>query len=286
MVNASPRAVLNYVLVCCVALGTALGFGSIAQAAVAPVPVAPEWMEWNRSDEQNFATIDHGAWDGLLRRYVVEGHKSGINRFRYGEVATADQAVLDGYIQALAKIDPRSYSRAEQLAYWINLYNALTVQLILDRFPVADISKIRIDGVAPWQARLVTVAGKPLSLDDIEHRILVPIWKDHRVLFGLACGGLGCPDIQARACTGPNSRELLTSAGRKFVNSDRGVSIAGARGPLRASRVLETYERDFGKDRKEFLRQMARYAEDRKALYLLGYKGDIQYRDDWTLNAP
>lgn len=286
MVNAGPRAVLKYVLVCCVALGTALGFGSIARAAVAPVPVAPEWAEWNRSDEQNLASIDHGVWDGLLRRYVVEGHKSGINRFRYGEVAAVDRAALDGYIETLTKLDPRAYRRDEQFAYWINLYNALTVQLILDHFPVADISRLRIDGGEPWAAKLVTVAGRSLSLDDIERRILVPVWQDHRVLFGLACGGLGCPDIQARACTGPNSRELLTSAGRKFVNSDRGVSIAGARGPMRASRVLETYERDFGRDRKDFLRLMAHYAEDRKALYLLGYKGDIQYRDDWTLNSP
>lgn len=280
---AGLRAVMKYVLFSCIALSCG---GAWATVTPAPAPGAADWAEWNRSDEQNFATIDHGVWDGLLRRYVVEGHKSGINRFRYGEVTPADQAELDGYILGLTKLDPRTYSRAEQLAYWINLYNALTVQLILDRFPVTDISRIRIDGVEPWSAKLVTVAGRPLSLDDIEHRILVPIWRDHRVLFGLACAGLGCPDIQPRACTGPNSRELLTSAGRKFVNSDRGMSIAGARGPLRASRVLETYERDFGRDRKDFLRLMAHYAEDRKALYLLGYKGDIQYRDDWTLNAP
>jgi len=274
---------MKYVLFSCIALSCG---GAWAAVTPVPAPGATDWAEWNRSDEQNFATIDHGVWDGLLRRYVVEGHKSGINRFRYGEVTPADQGALDGYILGLAKLDPRTYSRAEQLAYWINLYNALTVQLILDRFPITDISRVRIDGVEPWIAKLVTVAGRPLSLDDIEHRILMPIWKDHRVLFGLACAGLGCPDIQPRACTGPNSRELLTSAGRKFVNSDRGMSIAGARGPLRASRILETYERDFGRDRKDFLRLMAHYAEDRKALYLLGYKGDIQYRDDWTLNSP
>ncbi|MFZ5653315.1 MAG: DUF547 domain-containing protein [Pseudomonadota bacterium] len=260
--------------------------GAGAQAAAGTVPQAQDWAEWNRSDEANPAAIDHGVWDGLLHRYVVEDHQSGINRFRYGEVAPADRAALDGYIAALAALEPRRYRRAEQLAYWINLYNALTVQLILDHFPVTEVSGIRIDGVEPWRAPLVTVAGRPLSLDDIEHRILVPIWKDHRILFGLACGGLGCPDIQPRACTGPNSRELLTGAGRRFINSERGLSIAGARGPLRASRVLETYEREFGQDRKAFLRLMAHYAEDRKALYLLGYGGAIQYQDDWTLNAP
>lgn len=271
----------------CFVLSCALSsFGLVAQGAVVSPSAAVDPTEWARSDEQNPASIDHSAWDGLLRRYVVEGHQSGINRFRYGEVAVADQAVLDRYIDSLTALDPRAYRRDEQFAYWINLYNALTVQLILNHFPVTDISQIRIDGLDPWNAKLATVAGQPLSLNEIERSILVPVWKDHRVLFGLACGGLGCPDIQARACTGPNSRELLTSAGRRFVNSDRGVSIAGAQGPMHASRVLETYERDFGRDRKDFLRLMAHYAEDRKALYLLGYKGDIQYRDDWTLNAP
>lgn len=251
-----------------------------------PQSMALSVADWDRAEAGNPAVIDHGVWDGLLHRYVVESHASGINRFRYGEVSAADRAALDGYIDRLAGLDPRDYRRKEQLAYWINLYNALTVQLILDHFPVADISSIRIDGAEPWRAPLVTVAGQSLSLDDIEHRILMPIWKDHRILFGLACGGLGCPDIQPRACTGPNSRELLTSAGRRFINSDRGLSIAGARGPLRASRVLETYERDFGRDRADFLRLMAHYAEDRKALYLLGYQGGIQYQDNWTLNAP
>ena len=226
-----------------------------------PQSLALSVDDWDRSVADNPAVIDHSLWDALLQRYVVEGHQSGINRFRYGEVSAADRAVLDRYLAVLADLDPREYRREEQLAYWINLYNALTVQLILDHFPIADISSIRIDGAEPWRAPLVTVAGQPLSLDDIEHGILVPIWKDHRILFGLACGGLGCPDIQPRACTGPNSRELLTSAGRRFVNSDRGLSIAGARGPLRASRVLETYERDFGGDRKEFLSLMAHYAE-------------------------
>ena len=274
--------IIRYLVLFC----TLSSFGLVARAAVVPPSLAIDPTEWASSNEQNPAVIDHRVWDGLLRRYVVEGHRSGINRFRYGEVVAADRAVLDGYIDSLTALDPRAYRRDEQFAYWINLYNALTVQLILDHFPVADISQIRIDGLDPWNAKLVTVAGRPLSLNDIERGILVPVWKDHRVLFGLACGGLGCPDIQPRACTGPNSRELLTNAGRNFVNSDRGVSIAGARGPMSAARILESYERDFGRDRKDFLRLMAHYAEDRKALYLLGYKGDIQYRDDWTLNAP
>ena len=83
VVAAGLRVVMKYVLLLCIAWS----FGGAARAAVVPVPVpvGAEWAEWNRSDEQNFATIDHGVWDRLLRRYVVEDHKSGINRFRYGD---------------------------------------------------------------------------------------------------------------------------------------------------------------------------------------------------------
>lgn len=253
-------------------------------------PSAQYWAEWDRSDELNPATIDHGSWDGLLRKYVVVRHKSGINRFRYGEVSPADKALLDSYIEATAAIDPRAYSRAEQLAYWINLYNALTVKLVLDHYPVTKVNSIQVAGAdasdGPWSAKLVKVVGTELSLDDIQHRILRPIWKDYRVLFGLACAGLDCPDIQPEACTGPNSRELLSNAGRDFINSDRGVSIAGTKGPLRASSIFDWYESDFAADHKALLKLFAHYAEDRKALYLLGYTGDIQYHQDWTLNAP
>ena len=262
----------------------------LSPSLFAAAPSAQYWAEWDRSDELNPATIDHSSWDALLHKYVVVHHKSGINRFRYGEVSAADKARLDSYIETTAAIDPRAYSRAEQLAYWINLYNALTVKLVLDHYPVTKVNTIRVAGAdasdGPWSAKLVKVAGVDLSLDDIENRILRPIWKDHRVLFGLACAGLDCPDIQPEACTGPNSRELLSNAGRDFINSDRGVSIAGTKGPLRASSIFESYQSDFAVDHKGLLKMFAHYAEDRKALYLLGYTGDIQYHQDWTLNAP
>ena len=267
-----------------------LFFTLLCSPCLFAAPAADYWAEWDRSDELNPATIDHSVWDDLLHKYVVVHHKSGINRFRYGEVSLADKARLDSYIEATAAIDPRAYSRAEQLAYWLNLYNALTVQLVLDHYPVKNVDNIRVSGAdagdGPRSAKLVKVAGTELSLDDIENRILRPIWKDHRVLFGLACAGLDCPDIQPEACTGLNSRELLSNAGRAFINSDRGVSIAGVKGPLRASRIFADYESDFAADQKDLLKLFAHYAEDRKALYLLGYTGDIQYHQDWTLNAP
>ncbi len=87
--------------------------------------------------------------------------------------------------------------RAEQFPFWINLYNALTVKVVLDHYPVEIIRDIDIspglfaDG--PWGKKLVTVEGEALSLDDIEHRILRPIWKDPRLHYVLNCAALGVP---------------------------------------------------------------------------------------------
>lgn len=222
--TAGLRVVMKYVLFSCVALS----FGG-AWAAVTPAPGAADWAEWNRSDEQNFATIDHGVWDGLLRRYVVEGHKSGINRFRYGRsprpIKGRWTAISWGWPSSTPHLQPRRATRLLD-------QSLQRADRAVDPRPLSG-HRHQQD---PHRRRRTPErqagdgGGPAASLDDIEHRILMPIWKDHRVLFGLACAGLGCPDIQPRACTGPNSRELLTSAGRKFVNSDRGMSIAGARG--------------------------------------------------------
>ena len=144
-------------------------------------PKAELWARWQKHDPASAQRIDHGAWDRLLKQYVV-GHPSGINRVRYQEIRAEDQKLLKNYLQTLQGLAISAYNRKEQQAYWINLYNALTVDLILSRFPVASIRDINISpgllARGPWGAKLVTVEGEKLSLDDIEHRILRPIWQD------------------------------------------------------------------------------------------------------------
>ena len=100
------------------------------------------WGYWDRSNERNRDVIDHRSWDNILGNYVVD-KKGGANRFRYGALSSADKKALKNYISALEKIDPRSYSRNEQQAYWLNLYNAITVKIISDNYPVKTFTEIR-----------------------------------------------------------------------------------------------------------------------------------------------
>ena len=180
-----------------------------------------------------------------------------------------------------------TYNRSEQKAYWINLYNALTVDLILSRFPVASIRDINISpglfARGPWGAKLVTIEGERLSLDDIEHRILRPIWSDRRVHYALNCASLGCPNLQPSAYTSDNSEALLEKGAREFINHPRGVAIQ--EGKLRVSSLYIWFQEDFGRGAADLMAHWQEYAEPRLAEALAEYQGGLAHDYDWRLNG-
>lgn len=262
-------------------------FGLVFVSCIATaMPSEKYWGFWDRSSQRNFARIDHGAWDEILKTYVIDNHASGVNRFRYGDVTKANQRKLAHYIKELEGLDPRTYNRREQEAYWINLYNALTVKLVIDNYPIKSIKDIdgKVFKRGPWDSALVRVAGQLLSLNDIEHRILRPIWKDYKIHFGLSCASVSCPNLLPTAFTSSNVRPLLKQAGRDYINHPRGVYLKN--GKMKASSIFKWYQKDFAKDEKTLLKIFAHYADDRLALYLLGFQGKIDYNYDWSLNAP
>ncbi len=166
-------------------------------AEVAAAPKAELWPMWEQSDESNTAEIDHSAWQSFLDRYLDTQSGDGVYLVRYGAVSATDRQTLDTYITDLQASDPRYYSKAEQKAYWINLYNAATVQLVLNHPTKKSILRMG-DGffkIGPWNEPLLTVAGEEVTLNDIEHRILRPIWQDHRIHFAVNCASLGCPNL-------------------------------------------------------------------------------------------
>ena len=243
-------------------------------------PSQDYWGFWDKSKQSNFTRIDHSAWSSILGKYVIDNHSSGVNRFRYSAVTAASQKILARYLGDLENIDLRKYNRREQHAYWLNLYNALMVRLVLDHYPVKSINEI--DGA--MDNALVRVAGKHLSLNDIEHRILIPIWKDHKTHFGISCASVSCPNVLTQAFTSSNVNPMLEKAGHDYINHARGVYLKN--GKMQASSMFNWYREDFAKDDKTMLKVFAHYADDRLALYLLGFQGEIDYVYDWSLNAP
>ena len=255
------------------------GFGSLEGWFA---PSASPWSRWQANDPASVARIDHAAWTSLLRTYLVAGD---VNRFRYSAVTPADRRALDAYIAGLARLPISRYRRAEQLAYWINLYNALTVAVVLDHYPVASIRDIDISpgwfSHGPWDKALVTIEGEPVTLNDIEHRILRPIWHDPRIHYAVNCASLGCPDLQPVAFTADNAEQLMEQGARQFINS-RGAALISGR--LVVSSLYVWFTEDFGGSEQSVLDHLRRYAGARLGAALAHRTRIDADAYDWRLN--
>ncbi len=258
---------------------------TVTLAEAAPRPEL--WPKWQANDSASAQKIDHSAWDQFLKKYVVAPHPSGINRVRYAMVTLEDRTALKNYLKNLQSLTISTYNRAEQKAYWINLYNALTVDIVLSRFPVASIRDINISSPGliargPWGAKLLTIEGEKLSLDDIEHRILRPIWKDNRIHYGVNWASFGSPNLQPEAFTGDKADALLDKAAREFINHPRGVDIKN--GKLKVSSLYVWFDDDFGGSAEGLMEHWQDYAAGALADALGKYSGGLEHDYDWRLN--
>ncbi len=248
-------------------------------------PSSDLWERWEAHDPESKTEIDHQAWGQILQTYLVAS-PDGVNRFSYGAVSPGDRERLDRYITELSGLPIDNYSRAEQQAYWINLYNALTIQVVLAHYPVDSIRDIDIspglfaDG--PWDKELITVAGEDLSLNDIEHRILRPIWRDPRIHYAVNCASIGCPNLQVTPFTAGNANELMDRAARDYVNSPRGVR-PGKDG-LIVSSIYVWFREDFGEDDEDLVAHLSRYAGPELQALIAKTPKLVEHDYDWSLN--
>lgn len=259
------------------------GFGSGERVFA---PSSDLWERWTAHDPGSNRKVDHGAWDAFLKTYLRDG-EDGVTRVAYGAVTEADRSALDGYIDRLSTTDVAALSRPVQMAYWINLYNALTVRTVLDHYPVESIQDIDISpglfSSGPWGAALVSIDGEDLSLNDIEHRILRPIWDDPRIHYAVNCASIGCPDLAPAAYTGERLEAMLESAARAYVNDPRGVAIRD--GTVTVSRIYDWFIEDFGNSERGVLAHLIAYSDPDQAQRLkdIGALSGTAY--DWSLNG-
>ena len=263
--------------------------GAMAIAFACGAPEPQEIAGWDVSDETSTATIDHSPWQEILDSYV-RTDDSGVNLFDYAAISASadDEAKLTGYVEYLQGLDPSVYSRAEQMAFWINLYNATTVQVVLSEYPVDTIRDIHegvIPNTGPWGDVHARVNGRDLTLDDIEHGILRPLWRDKRIHYAANCAAYGCPHLLATAFTAANTEALLEEGARDYVNNARGVDFVDE-DFIVISSLYQWYAEDFGNTEESVVEHLVDYADADLAARLEGFKGSIDYEYDWSLNAP
>ncbi|MCB2100819.1 MAG: DUF547 domain-containing protein [Rhodobacterales bacterium] len=260
--------------------------------AMMTTPSAEAWTAWSAHDAASTRSVDHGAWDALLKGYLrVE--PSGQVLFRYDAVAADDREALDAYIRRLTFTPVDRLNRAEQKAYWVNLHNALLLRLVLTRGPVDSVRDIDLGGVGvpglsprpgPWSRKLVEVQGRPVSLDDIRHRILRPLWRDPRVHFMLWNAARGGPAPRPRALRAEDLDLQLDAAASAYVNGPNGIADT-ADGGLSVSRLFLWYRDDFGGDDGAVLTFLKRYATADVATRLARADGIDAYHYDWSLDG-
>ncbi len=209
----------------------------------------------------------HEGWDALLQKHVGADGKVNYKTF------LADKAGLQAYLDELAArpVD-KGWSRNEKLAYWINAYNAFTIKLILDNYPVSSIMKIH-DGKA-WDVKWIKLGDKTYSLNNIENDIIRPQFKEPRIHFAVNCAARSCPPLLNRAWTAGNLSRYLDQQARTFINDPRYNTISPK--AVGISKIFEWYAGDFG-NIIDYLNQYSnvRIQQDAK----------VNYKEyDWRLN--
>ncbi len=231
------------------------------------------------------STFDQSRFDSLLHRYVVNGMVDYDNFKRSPEFVA--------YLQRLAHIDPAKLPEAERLALWINAYNAYTIQLINEhdeRGSIRNINRtlgfLKLHG--PWSEPLATVGGHRYTLDDIEQRIIRPIFHEPRIHFALVCAAMGCPPLRSEAYTGARLNQQLSDQARVFIRESPGknrVDVSGRK--MYVSMIFNHYKADFGGSDASVGRYVARFYPTGPARQLLE-SGDFKLIEtpyDWTLNS-
>lgn len=230
--------------------------------------VSPQPTERVDSGEVTAPTPpDHSVWNEILRQYVSDSGNVYYSRLKNQE------SKLDAYLADLAKATPdASWSRKAAMAYWINAYNAFTLKRILNNWPVGSI--MDLDGGKTWDVKWIELAGSTYSLNQIEHEIIRPEFKDARIHFAVNCAAASCPPLANRAFTADNLDAMLENLARRFINN--GLYNQVSKESIRVSKIFDWYGEDFG-NLRDYLNKYLKnpLPEDTK----------IGFRDyDWSLN--
>ena len=264
---------------------TILYFLIFCYCQVFAAPNKELWPIWQAYNNNSLAHVDHSKWQFILSKGTVK--KKDIVLVNYSLLKNKYHVVLQEYLQYLSTINILEYNRNEQLAFWVNLYNALTVNVVLENFPVDSIKDIKLSGlfsVGPWNHKIFQLNGQKISLNDIEHRIIRPIWDEPKTHYILNCASIGCPNLSTKAYTGGNIQNLLVKAAIDFVNSRRGVTVTLSK-ELIISKIYSWYEIDFGNNEQAVIDHIKKYAKKNLRKELEKIEEVSKYKYDWDLNC-
>ncbi len=222
----------------------------------------------------------HTAYDKLLQDSV----KDGLVNYKAIKV---DSEVLNGYLDTLGKVDESTFNKwpkNERLTYLINLYNAATIKLIVDNYPVKSIRDINKEGEGPWKLDVVNLLGKKVSLDALEHEVIRNNYNEPRIHFALVCAAYGCPKLPNWAFV-PSKLEQQLHARTKLYLSDKSINyIDEGNKTIYLSSIFNWFSDDFIKTHGTVLDFVKKYLPTGDA-NKLSSDYPIKFTEyDWSLN--
>lgn len=244
------------------------------------------WPQWEVHNPLSQGIISHQPWQDFLDNHVTT-NQEGINLIDYAHLTKADIAQLSHYVTDLSNVNINHYNRHEQLAFWINLYNAITVLTVAHYYPISSIQAISISpglfSIGPWGAHLIIINKTSLSLDDIDNRIIRPIWNDPRTHYALNNGTIGAPNLSRHSYHGDTLDEQLNNAATTYINSLRGTHIVD--GKLIVSKIYEWYLEDFGGTVADLILHLSEFAKPPLRAQLKQINNINSYIYNWHLNS-
>jgi hypothetical protein len=234
-----------------------------------------------------FENVDHRVWDSLLQKYV---DRNGNVDYTTWQANRTDRSELFNYLKQMRSLDTslRS-SREAEMAYWINVYNALTIEGILRVFPTRSIKDHapNAKGFNIWDDFKLRVGGKSYSLNDIEHKVLRPM-GDARIHFAIVCASKGCPQLAQRAYVPELLDRQLNYSTELFFRSPDKFTYDLRQRQIGISPIIQWFAEDFGRDDQERMRYLSQFMPNDVAALAASGSATVNYLDyDWSLNlAP
>ena len=236
----------------------------------------------SHAQSQSRVRVDHQLFDTLLRQHVIDGFVD------YDAFARAPEFAR--YLASLDTVRPLLLDEDERLAYWINVYNAFTIQLIVSHKETESIRNINkalgfLQLKGPWSEPLVRAAGRRLTLDDVDHAIIRREFGEPRIHFALTCAAMGCPPLRSEAYTGERLVDQLNDQGHRFLGDSPAKNRLESQ-VFNLSPILTAYSTDFGPEAKDLVRSVAPYMKGVDSVALKRPRPFIRVtRFDWTLNS-
>ncbi len=227
-----------------------------------------EAIEIATSPDNYLAAFDHSRWNNLLQRHVSDQGNVNYKGFQ------ADKNEFNTYLKSLTNKPPQeSWNKDETLAYWMNVYNAFTVKLILDNYPTKSIKDI--DG--PWSQRFIEIGEKWYTLNDVEHKIIRKM-DEPRIHFALVCAAVSCPRLYNKAFTAKTLEEDLSLLTRGFLNDNTKNELS--ENSIKLSKIFKWYGGDFKKNGSSLIDFLNTYTD-----VVIAPNAKKSYKDyNWTLN--